>query len=127
MSKGLLTVLHATPIGRVAFLALLIERRYVLHKYLGTLLPLFAGLHILGHLLGSLPALIESESLEQINDSLTGVGAITVNPMSWREVAQTRPAWTGVLLLLLLGVFGFCSREDFRKTRFRTFMIMHEL
>jgi predicted ferric reductase len=126
MSKGFLTYLHATPIGRITFLALLVERRYVLHKYLGTLLPLFAGLHILGHLVGSLPALIESESLEQINASLTGVGAVTVNPMSWRAIAQTRPAWTGALLVLILVALGLASRDEIRKTRFRTFMILHE-
>jgi len=127
MCRGFLTQVRESRIGSWGPLAAVLDRHTVLHRACGYGLAFFSALHILGHAFGCIPAIIESKSLDEINSALTGQGKLIMNPMSLKELAVLRPAWTGVVLVILLCGFSLASRPAYMKAHFKYFALSHEL
>merc|ERR1719408_656975 len=91
------------------------------------MLVVCAILHVIGHGMGSIPAIIGETSSEKINQAFTYGTKIKFNINSWADAAVCWPAVTGYLLLLILIAFWSLSNEKARRYWFEMFHYPHLL
>jgi predicted ferric reductase len=101
------------------------DKHVLIHKYIGGMLVLCAALHIVGHFLGSIPAIIGETDHSKINAAFTYGTQIRFNFNSWQGALQSWPAVTGVILVLILIAFWSLSNERVRRYSFEMFHYPH--
>lgn len=101
------------------------DKHVLIHKYIGVMLVLCSAAHVLGHIRGSIPAIIGETDSSEINKAFTYGTKIRFNFNSWAGALQSWPAVTGVLLLLILLCFWALSNERVRRRWFELFHYPH--
>jgi len=89
------------------------------------MLVISAGLHILGHVLGSIPAVINETDNAKVNAAFTYGTKVKFNFNSWGGALQSWPAVTGVILVLILASFWAMANYRVRKYSFELFHYPH--
>merc|ERR1719506_3157208 len=89
------------------------------------MLPICAILHIIGHIKGSIPAVIGETDSSKINEAFTYGTKIKFNFNSWGGALQCYPAVTGYILVLILIAFWALSNQRVRKYSFELFHYPH--
>merc|ERR1719333_79724 len=84
-----------------------------------------AVLHILGHFLGSIPAIIGAQTEDEINKAFTYGTRISHNFMSYQEALLCWPAVSGFSLVIILLLFWALSIERVRRRSFELFHYPH--
>eukprot|EP00931_Biecheleriopsis_adriatica_P101134 TRINITY_DN76344_c0_g1_i1.p1 TRINITY_DN76344_c0_g1~~TRINITY_DN76344_c0_g1_i1.p1 ORF type:complete len:828 (+),score=153.29 TRINITY_DN76344_c0_g1_i1:84-2567(+) len=103
----------------------LVDKHALMHQWCGIFLPFCAALHVLGHLRGSIPAIINEKDNARINEVFTYGTEIKFNFNTWSEAARCYPAVTGVVLIVLLIGFWSLSNEWVRRKNFELFHYPH--
>jgi len=149
MARGLLSLLSRClpKHGRNLWFTFL-DSHKDLHIECGKALVFYSVLHTVGHCIGTVPGVLQ-KSVEELNE-LFGCAqenppylihldlsifhwpqcplVESEKPMNFTEALfMTLPGVTGFLLLLLLGVVGYTSRQSFRTTNFDSFWNVHNL
>ena len=117
MSRGFVTWVRDYA-GWSGVLRNMIDKHSLMHQWCGRLLPVCAVLHILGHLFGSIPAIVNETDNAKINEVFTYGTQIKFNFNSWAEAMTCYPFVTGVGLVLLLCCFWALSNEYVRRRWF---------
>ena len=124
MSRGFVTWVREYA-GWSGVLRNMIDKHTLMHQWCGRLLPVCAALHILGHLFGSIPAIVNETDNAKINEVFTYGTLIKFNFNSWAEAMTCYPFVTGVGLVLLLCCFWALSNEYVRRRWFEAFHYPH--
>jgi len=103
----------------------IVDKHVLMHRWLGVMMVVCAFFHILGHFLGSLPAIMGETDTEKINAAFTHGTHIAFNFMTWRGALMCRPAYTGLILVALLICFWSFSCERVRRWYFQAFQYPH--
>jgi predicted ferric reductase len=101
------------------------DKHVLLHKYIGVMLVFCASLHILGHLRGSIPAIIGETDTSKVQAAFTYGTKIKFNFNSWGGALRSWPAVTGILCVLVLVAFWALSNERVRRYWFELFHYPH--
>eukprot|EP00913_Durusdinium_trenchii_P010735 g10071.t1 len=111
MSRGALTLAsRCLPRRGRSFWFTFLDCHKDLHIAAGQAMVFYSALHILGHSIGTIPGILQSDP-KTFTDALF----------------MTMPGLTGVLLLVLLVLVALTSRQKFRSERFETFWRLHNL
>lgn len=112
-------------VGRSTVLMTIIDKNVLMHRFSAVLLVISACLHVLGHLKGSIPAIINEHNLNNINKAFTYGTKLKFNFNTWAGALQCWPAVTGFILVAVL--VGFCclSLETVRRKCFELFFYPH--
>lgn len=124
LTRGLMTSVRKY-VGWSAVLANLIDKHALMHQWCGRMLPVCSVLHIVGHLRGSIPAIINETSNARINDAFTYGTTIKFNFNSWAGAMQSYPSVTGFGLILILVAFWSLSNAYVRHRFFELFHYPH--
>jgi predicted ferric reductase len=124
LTRGLMTFVRNYT-GWSAVLQNIVDKHALMHQWCGRMLPVCAALHILGHLRGSIPAIINEKDNAKINEVFTYGTKIKFNFNSWGGALLSYPAVTGLLLVLILILFWSFSNEYVRRRSFELFHYPH--
>lgn len=124
LSRGLITKLRPL-MSWSTVLATICDKHVLIHKCIGVMLVICAFLHILGHLRGSIPAIVGETDAAKINAAFTYGTKIRFNFNSWATAAVCWPAVTGYILVLILIAFWSLSNIYVRKYWFELFHYPH--
>lgn len=124
LTRGLVT--RVRPLMTWSNVSMTIMDKHVLiHKYLGVFLLISAALHILGHIKGSIPAIIGETDSSAINAAFTYGTRIRFNFNSWSGALKSYPAVTGVICVIVLLAFWSLSNHYVRRKWFELFHYPH--
>lgn len=124
LTRGLVTKMRPF-VAWSTVLQAIADKHVLIHKYLGMMLVFCTVLHILGHVRGSIPAIMGETDHSKIDAAFTYGTKIRFNFNTWAGAAVCYPALTGYLLVLLLGGFWALSNERVRRYSFELFHYPH--
>mmetsp|Transcript_26787 Transcript_26787/g.49298 ORF Transcript_26787/g.49298 Transcript_26787/m.49298 type:complete len:859 (+) Transcript_26787:66-2642(+) len=124
MCRRLLTCLRSYMLWS-SVLGIIVDKHVLVHRASGVMIVVSAVLHILGHLKGSIPAIIYETDNAVVNKAFTYGTKIKFNFNSWTEAAQCYPAVTGYVLIFLLCLFWASSNVRARLYSFELFHYLH--
>jgi len=101
------------------------DKHVLIHKCIGVMLVICAALHILGHIRGSIPAIIGETDTSKVEAAFTYGTKMKFNFNSWTGALQSWPAITGVLCVVVLLSFWALSNERVRRWWFEIFHFPH--
>merc|ERR1719506_2821256 len=104
LTRGFMTAIRRY-VSWSTVLQTIADKHVLIHRYIGAMLVICAALHILGHVKGSIPAIIGETDSSKINQAFTYGTKIKFNFNTWTEALQSWPAVTGICLLLILTSF----------------------
>mmetsp|Transcript_77647 Transcript_77647/g.142099 ORF Transcript_77647/g.142099 Transcript_77647/m.142099 type:complete len:867 (+) Transcript_77647:85-2685(+) len=126
MSRRFITLLR-DYVHWSSVLQLVVDKHVLMHRCCGMMIVVSAVLHVIGHLRGSIPAIINEPDNKVINRAFTYGTKIKFNFNSWPEALRCYPAITGFVLIFLLSLFWLTSNEKARRWNFELFHYMHLL
>jgi len=124
MTRNLITWIR-TRCSWSAVLQNIVDKHALMHQWCGVMIVLAAALHVLGHLRGSIPAIINEKDVKKINEVFTYGTRIKFNFNTWGGALRCYPAVTGVILILLLICFCCLSNSHVRRLNFELFHYPH--
>ncbi|CAK9009431.1 unnamed protein product [Durusdinium trenchii] len=150
MSRGALTLAsRCLPRRGRSFWFTFLDCHKDLHIAAGQAMVFYSALHILGHSIGTIPGILQSDvnELNQLLGCAQGTSGpnlfywdlhvlhwppcplpASAKPKTFTDALfMTMPGLTGVLLLVLLVLVALTSRQKFRSERFETFWRLHNL
>merc|ERR1719326_1199477 len=96
-------------------LATVADKHVLIHKFLGVILVICSALHVVGHIKGSIPAIVGETDASKINEAFTYGTKIMWNFNTWAEALQCWPAVTGYMLITILIAFWSLSNHYTRR------------
>jgi len=124
MTRGFMTWCH-NRCKWSTVLQNMVDKHALMHQWCGIFLVLCAVLHVLGHLRGSIPSIINEKDDRKINEVFTYGTTIKFNFNTWQEALVCYPALTGYVLIALLIAFWGFSNERVRRQYFEFFHYPH--
>jgi len=124
LSRGFTTAIRKY-VSWSTVLQTMADKHVLMHRMIGMMLVFCAVLHILGHVKGSIPAIIGETDTSKVQAAFTYGTKMKFNFNSWAGAARCWPAVTGYLLVLILIGFWSLSNEKVRRYSFELFHYPH--
>jgi len=112
-------------VGWSTVLSNIVDKHTMMHQYCGMMLPVWAILHVIGHLKGSIPAIVNETDKAKVEAVFTYGTKIKFNFNSWSEAGLCYPAVTGYGLIIILIAFWSLSNSYVRRRWFELFHYPH--
>lgn len=125
MSRSLLTTIRMKVTDRgFPITEGILDKHVQLHKSLAMMLVFASILHVIGHMLGPAPALV-NDPRPVVDTAFTNGDVLYTDIKNWGTLLSTWPIVSGIVLLVILLLFCVLSYEKVRRKKFENFHYMH--
>lgn len=103
----------------------IVDKHVYMHRWIGLMLVFSSFVHILAHVNGTIPSIINEQDVSKINEAFTYGSQISHKFNTWAEAFNQMPTVSGIILVVILIAFKALAKKPVRKRSFELFQYSH--